>query len=241
MEEVVFTDHGGDICAITLNRPDKRNALTMAMRREIIRLLRSDAVLSARALLLFSTGEIFSAGADLKDPAAMDPRNVSVVSDLMLEIRQCHPIVISAIQGPAIGLGAGIALAADMVLVAPEASFSYPEIRHGLVATMTSVSLIDLMAPRKAFEMLLLGERMNAEDAMQQGLINRIVPADRLQDAAMELARRIAALNPEAVSSAKRFFYEVKEMPYTVGMRSAERVSELMRVYKRAEAAEANS
>lgn len=234
MDEIRLDAAGDGICAITLDRPAKRNAISVAMRREFIRLLQSDVVRDARVLLLLAEGSVFSAGADLRDPEGMDPRNVSLVSEMLAALRNTRAVVIAAVQGPALGLGAGIALTADLVITSTAASFGFPEIQHRLVPTMTAVSLLTYLAPRRAFELMITGDRVTAEQAVDFGLANRVVAPAELHAAVNDMAAKIVALDANAAAITKRFFYEAVEMPFAGGMRAAERVSELMRAYRHA-------
>jgi enoyl-CoA hydratase/carnithine racemase len=236
MADIEFTRLAEGIGAITLNRPEKRNAFNVPMRLELQRLLRSEELQELRVVILRAAGAAFSAGADLKEIGqGARPGDIASAADLFTVFRRTSPVTIAAVQGYALGLGSGIAMAADVVIAAEDAQFGYPEVVHGLVAGITMIALRELVGPRKAMELLVTGRRVGAAEALAIGMVNEVVPVALLGDRALELALQIAANSPLAVRTTKRFFYEAAEMPYGVAVKAGERVIELMRKSKDAQ------
>jgi enoyl-CoA hydratase len=233
MPEVGFAVVEGGVGALTLNRPEKLNAFNVPMRHELARLLRSEELQEMTVVVLQGEGKAFSAGADLNEVGKRERwQDVSAATDLFTAFRRCSPIVIAAVQGYALGLGSGIAMAADIVIAGEDAQFGYPEVKRGLVPGITMVGLREVVGFRRAMELLVTGRRVPAAEALALGMVNEVVPAGSERSRAYELARQIASNAPLAVRTTKRFFYEAAEMPYSVAVRSGERVIELMRKSK---------
>jgi enoyl-CoA hydratase/carnithine racemase len=215
---------------ITIDRPEKRNAFTTPMRQRLVELLSSDEVQQQRAVIVESCGDAFSAGADLREVGRRDSwSDISAAGRIFSGFRRCGPVTIAAVQGYALGLGSGIAMACDLVVAADDAQFGYPEIAHGLVAGVTMVGLKEVVGPRKAMELLVTGRRVPAAEALDLGMLNEVVARERLHDRARELAREIAAHGELAVQTTKRFFYESSEMPFSAAVHAGERVIASMR------------
>lgn len=237
MSEILFEEHGGGVGVITFNRPDKRNAFNTHMRRGLYDLLRDNRLQSLTAVVLKANGPSFCAGADLKEGlSATDKQQTSAGSDLMLQFRRTRPIVIGAVQGGALGLGCGIAMACDIVIAADDATFGYPEVPHGRVAAITMVGLQSIVPARVALELLVTGRQVPASEALALRMINEVTSRGNLDARAMELARKVATYSPLALQATKRFFYESSEMPFSVATRAAERVIEAVKMAPRPEA-----
>lgn len=237
MSEILFDERGGGVGVITFNRPDKRNAFNTQMRRGLYDLLRDNRLQSLTAVVLKANGPSFCAGADLKEGlSATDKQQTSAGSDLMLQFRRTRPIVIGAVQGGALGLGCGIAMACDIVIAADDALFGYPEVPHGRVAAITMVGLQSIVPARVALELLVTGRQVTASEALALRMINEVTSRDNLDARAMELASKVAGYSPIALQATKRFFYESSEMPFSVATRAAERVIEAVKMAPRPEA-----
>lgn len=237
MSEILFDERGGGVGVITFNRPDKRNAFNTQMRRGLYDLLRDNRLQYLTAVVLKANGPSFCAGADLKEGlSATDKQQTSAGSDLMLQFRRTRPIVIGAVQGGALGLGCGIAMACDIVIAADDALFGYPEVPHGRVAAITMVGLQSIVPARVALELLVTGRQVTASEALALRMINEVTSRDNLDARAMELASKVAGYSPIALQATKRFFYESSEMPFSVATRAAERVIEAVKMAPRPEA-----
>jgi 2-(1,2-epoxy-1,2-dihydrophenyl)acetyl-CoA isomerase len=210
----VLTERSGAAVTLTLNRPEARNAVDPSLRRELrARLEEVAADESVRCVVLTGAGGAFSAGADLKAGFDVTPEGHPDVQKALTE--DYHPIIqalrtmpkpaIAAVQGPAAGIGCSFALACDLVLAAESAYFLLAFVNIGLVADGGSSLLIPERAGfARAAEMALLGERVLAPKALEWGLINRVVPDDRLEEEAAQLAERLADGPTRAYAGTKR-------------------------------------
>src|SRR5690349_12909336 len=210
----------GAIRILTLNRPEKRNALDTALSRALLEALRSaDADESVRCVVLTGAGPAFCAGADLaefktlRDPRAAETR-AELTMQLHLAFSKMVTPVVTAINGPAMGGGAGLALAGDLALMAEGAKLAYPETRHGIVAAIVMANLVRQVGRKTAFELLSLGEPIGAKRALELGMVNRVVAAKDLLPAALDLAQKLAAVSRPAMAQTKALFYEVCELPF---------------------------
>ena len=194
--------------------------------------LRCPEAQELNAVVIRSEGEMFCAGADLKEVANRDLRAVASSVDFWSAFRLSRPVLICAVQGLALGLGAGIAMSSDVVIASDKAAFGYPEIQHGLVASYMTVGLQQLMGTRKAFELVITGRRVPAEEALSLGMVTEVVAPEDVEARAYEMARTIADRMPLAIHTTKKFFYEAIEMPFTQGIRASERVVNTIRQNK---------
>lgn len=210
---------------ITFNRPEKRNAFNVAMRGELMDVMRGVAVRDLTCVILRGAGKGFSAGADLREVS--DPSTwpgPAPASQLFRAVREADPVVIAAVHGAALGLGSGLAMAADLVVAARSAVFGYPEVQHGLLAGLTAVGLKELVTRRVAKELLVTGRSVDADEAARLGMVNEVVDDEELMDRALALAAGISANSAAAVKSTKRLFTELDELGHAAGMEHAERV-----------------
>jgi enoyl-CoA hydratase len=204
MSEVVVTRADG-VQIITINRPERRNALTgrvAGMIRAAVDELEADDDL--RVAVLTGAGGCFSSGMDLRAFAAGDriqlPGGVCGITETL----PGKPIV-AAVEGWALGAGLELLLACDLVVAGADAQFGLPEIGHGLVAGGGGALVLPRLVPRSlALELLLTGEPIGADRAHGAGLLNRVVASGMALDAALALARRVAAHQPGAVATARR-------------------------------------
>ena len=202
--------HAGHVAELTFNRPDKLNAMSRTMRIELGDFF-SDLARETdiRCLIVTGAGRAFSAGGDITDFSATPEQ----MHDLMGRISHRwfkalwalpQPVVM-AVNGIAAGGGANLALSGDIVIAAEGAAFAQTFQKIGLVPDLGGAFLLPrLVGPQRAKEMALLGEKIGADDAWRMGLVNRVVPAERLMDEARETARRIAAISPKAATLTKK-------------------------------------
>lgn len=189
---VLIERDGNGIVMLTLNRPEKRNALSIAL---------IDALQAAvdaagrepgnRVIILRGAGRVFCAGLDLQEASAAQNLQpvIERVSHLMQALHASPLITIAAVHGTAIAGGAGLVAACDFAVLADDAQIGYPEVRRGIVAAIVMTLLRRQLRERDARELLLLGEPVDARRALEMGLVNRVVPAG----AVLEEARRLAA------------------------------------------------
>lgn len=220
---LVAEDNG--VVEITLNRPDQLNAINAKAREELAHLfegVRDDP--ARRVLLITGAGRAFSAGADLKDGSVTEPAIESVESrwrgDYRAVLARLGKPSIAAVNGMALGGGFELALACDFRLASPEASFAVPEINLGSIpAGGATQRLARLAGLGRAMELVLLGERIDAAEAYRIGVVNRVVPADRLLPIAREWAAKLAAKAPLALKYAKEAVARSTDIPIEDGIR----------------------
>jgi enoyl-CoA hydratase len=207
------------VARLTLNRPERLNALTWGLMEELRDALRAIAAdENVRSLVLTGAGRGFCAGLDLKQRADDDPlgtgddvvtvfRRQELVASLAIQLRALPQPVIAAVNGPASGGGMALALAADVRLCSPEARFNAAFVRIGLSGGDVGVSYLlpRLVGPGMAAELLFTGRQVDAEEAVRIGLANRVV--DDLDSAALGLAEQIAANSPFGVWMTKQILY----------------------------------
>jgi 2-(1,2-epoxy-1,2-dihydrophenyl)acetyl-CoA isomerase len=214
-ETIQLTIEDG-VANVTLNRPERLNAWNAQFGDELRDALLKDAAdPSVRAVLITGAGRGFSSGADLKDmlEQAMSGQPVPDVGSLLKEryhpiitgIRELPKPVVAAVNGPAVGIGCSLALACDLIWAAESAVFGLAFVNIGLVPDGGSTFLVPAAVGKaRAHEMALLGQPITAEQAFEWGLINKVVPDDKLMDEAGALAKRLAAGPTRSYANSKR-------------------------------------
>jgi enoyl-CoA hydratase/carnithine racemase len=202
---------------ITLNRPEKRNALSLALMAEVISALEEvSAAPEVRAIVIEGAGPAFSAGHDLGEMIGRDAEffdHLFEVCTVMMEtIHRVPQPVIAKVHGIATAAGCQLVASCDLVVAAEGTRFATPGVKIGLFCTTPMVALTRSVGRKRALEMLLTGEPIGAATARDWGLVNRVVPADELEDAVTALAERVAASSPLAVRIGKEAFYEQVEL-----------------------------
>jgi methylglutaconyl-CoA hydratase len=194
------------IVSVTLNRPDRRNALSIdlleALCAEVERLSSDD---TQRVVILRGAGPVFSAGLDLREAAdsSLVDRSAEAVSRALDLLRASPLIVIAAVQGGAFAGGAGLMAACDIVIVASDAKIGFPEARRGLLPALICGVLVHKVREGDLRELFLTGEPIDAARAEQVGLAQRVVPAERLLEEALGVARSVTAGGPNTVRQTK--------------------------------------
>jgi len=197
---------------ITLNRPEQRNALSTPLMRELTdELERHSERPEVRVVILRANGPAFSAGHDLKelvDRTLEEEQEVFEVCTRMMETVQRIPQpVIAAVQGIASAAGCQLVATCDLAIAAEGARFATPGVKIGLFCSTPMVAVSRNIGRKRALEMLLTGVPIDAHTAAEWGLVNRVVPADQLDAAALELANQIAASSPLTLRIGKEAFY----------------------------------
>ena len=240
MPEVLLTENRGAVRILTMNRPDKLNALNTELTDALLKGLeaaRDDD--SVRAVIVTGAGRAFCAGADTSEFKSLTGDNSDAVfarADLSMRLHMAFPSlgkpIVAAARGHAVGGGAGLCLASDLVVASPTLKLGYPETRHGIVAAIVMTGLVRQLGPKKAFELVALGDPLNAEAALGLGLVNRVVPDESLLDEAVALAQKLAAINPASMKGTKDLFYKVMELPYDQAMEAGRDANVAMRSFR---------
>jgi enoyl-CoA hydratase/carnithine racemase len=197
---------------ITLNRPKRRNALSLGLMRELIACLGEVASTPAiPAVILAAEGPAFCSGHDLSEMIGRtvnDYRQLfDVCTELMTRVQSIPQPVIAQVQGIATAAGCQLAATCDLVVASDKAAFATPGVRIGLFCTTPMVALTRAVGRKRAMEMLLTGRQINAAMAAEWGLVNRVVAADELEAATRQLAREIAASSSFTIGLGKQAFY----------------------------------
>lgn len=210
--EHVLLDRAGAVATITMNRPEKRNALSAAHMGELIDALRVvGAERDVGVVVLAGAGPAFCAGHDLRELVGRDlaacRRVFSRCVELMTAVQAIPQPVIARVHGIATAAGCQLVATCDLAIAADTATFATPGVSIGLFCTTPMVAVTRAVGRKRAMEMLLTGAAVDAATAADWGLINRAVPAARLDDEVAALAERIAAASRVTVGIGKRAFY----------------------------------
>jgi enoyl-CoA hydratase/carnithine racemase len=214
----ILVEPGGPIATITMNRPEKRNALSVEHMRELTDCLKAiGAGRDAAVVILKANGPAFSAGHDLAELIDQPPdvyRHVfAVCTELMETIQSIPQPVIAQVHGVATAAGCQLVATCDLAVAAEEARFATPGVKIGLFCSTPMVALSRAIGRKKAMEMLLTGDFISAQEALSFGLINAAVPAAELAATTHALAEKIAAASPLVVGIGKQAFYRQLDMP----------------------------
>lgn len=235
---VVRIENHGAVRVISMNRPDKLNALNtdllLALRDAFAAAEEDDSV---RALVLTGEGRGFTAGADLGEfRGEQTPETVkrnalrsSLMSGLQVMLRKLSKPVVAAVHGAAIGGGAAFAICCDMVVVGTNLKFGYPELKHHITPTGVMTSLLKQIGAKTAFEMFTLGATVSADDVVRLGLANRAVAPEAVLPTAIEIAKAWCENDPAQLAATKNMFYRMLELPFEGGLALGKDVSAAMR------------
>jgi methylglutaconyl-CoA hydratase len=211
---------------LTLNRVDRRNALSRALIDSL-----GDAVARARddsqvrCVILTNSGPSFCAGMDLAElrESLDNAATENSTWNNALKLARVYDLIytlpkptIAAVNGAAVAGGAGLITVCDLAIATPESKFGYPEVRRGLVAAMVMPHLLRHVGERMARHLLLTGELIDATEAQRSGLINSIVPAAQLLDQALQLARSLAAGGPQALAQTKALMHQFSRQAMSI-------------------------
>jgi len=210
--ENLCVEQDGGIAIITLNRPERRNALSLALMLELTTCL--DAMgrnAEVRAIVLRAAGKVFCSGHDLSEMVGRDineyRRIFDVCTELMTKIQAIPQPVIAQVQGIATAAGCQLVATCDLAVAAEEAAFATPGVKIGLFCTTPMVALTRAVGRKRAIQMLVTGELIPARVAAEWGLVNQVVPAEELPTATRNLAEKIAEASPLVVGLGKQAFY----------------------------------
>jgi enoyl-CoA hydratase/carnithine racemase len=202
---LLIEDRGRPV--LTMNRPEKRNALNNALTRRCWRALRAaDADDAVNVIVLTGAGRVLRRRdlSEFKDLTSDNQPLVERRAQLTMSLHEIFPRltkpVITAINGAAMGGGAGLALAGDLALMAESAKLGYPEVKHGIVAAIVMPNLVRQVGRKAAFELLATGQPVGARRALELGMVNRVVPDAELMVEALKLAGELAAVSRPAMA-----------------------------------------
>ncbi len=200
------------VTVVTLNRPQRRNALSLALMLELLACLEEIGGDShIRAVILAAAGKVFCSGHDLAEMTGRDltayRRIFDVCSQLMLKIQAIPQPVIAEVQGLATAAGCQLVAACDLAVASEDAAFATPGVKIGLFCTTPMVALTRAIGRKRALQMLLTGEIVPARTAAEWGLVNQVAPASGLQAATRQLAAKVAEASGVVVSIGKQAFY----------------------------------
>jgi methylglutaconyl-CoA hydratase len=208
----------GHTGTLILNRPDKRNALTRALMAELMQGLEDmRCERGVRAVVISGSGSAFCAGMDLGEmqetaknfnAQTLWYEDAAAYRDLLDALLRLPKPIIAAVGGPAIAGGAGLALACDIVLAAPEAKFGLPEPKRGVVAGMVAPLLTFRLGAGRAGYLLMSAQTISAEEAFRMGIYHELMPGEKMWPRAHQLAGEIAGCAPEAILLTKRLLNE---------------------------------
>ncbi|HZN11392.1 MAG TPA: enoyl-CoA hydratase-related protein [Blastocatellia bacterium] len=218
----ILAESDGAVAYLTLNRPDKRNALGERLIAELrAALAAAEADARTRAVVLRGAGRDFCAGADLAQlekisrGSVLDNReDAAQFAALLLQIRRLKKPVIAAVHGRALAGGAGLASACDLVIAARSAQFAYTEVRIGFVPAMVMAVARRNLGEKRAFEVLATAKTLTAEEAERIGLINRVCDDADFPAAVAGLAAEVAGLSQSAIMLTKYLLYQIDAMDF---------------------------
>src|SRR3954468_5689008 len=235
----LLSEDQGAVRILTLNRPEKRNALDTALSSALLEALRAaDENEEVRCVVLTGAGPGFCAGADLSEFKGLgDPQAAETRAELTMQLhlafsRMLTPVV-TAINGAAMGGGAGLAIAGDMAVMAQTAKLGYPETKHGIVAAIVMANLVRQVGRKTAFELVALGEPIGARRALLLGMVNRVAAKGKALDEALDIAKRLAEVAQPAMAHTKSLFHQVADLALEPALKRGRDVNKRMRNFEK--------
>jgi methylglutaconyl-CoA hydratase len=227
----------GGVLTLTLNRPDKRNALSSALVEALHGALDSaDLDAEVRVVVLTGAGKDFCAGADLEEllasaDASAEATEASAfrLGSLFTRMRSLPKPVIAVVRGRALAGGAGLMTACDIVIASEGAQVGYPEVLRGFVPAMVMTTLRRQVGEKAALDLALTGRLLGAEEACRTGLVSRVVPEEALEKEGRDLARVVAGAPASALALTKQLFYQLDGLSMEQGIALGARINALAR------------
>ena len=236
----VLVERKGAVGIVRLNRPERRNAMNAELVQETIEALQElDADPDVNALVILSTHpRVFCAGRDLAEGSSETATDIARQREIsngparmFLAIRSLRKVVVAGVNGFALAGGTGLAAWCDLVVAADDAVFGVPEANVGLFPSVVVPALgYNTASVKKCLEMILTGDRIDADAAERLGLVNMIVPAETLEEATMELARKVASKSPTTLQVAKKTFYNMLAMEYNQAVKYGAEITAMLAV-----------
>ena len=243
--ERVLAELDSGVLTLTLNRPEKRNALDSLMIDALHEQLdRAEVDAEVRVLVIRGEGKDFCAGADLAEllesadkSADENAANAQRLGDVFIAMRRLPKSVVAVVHGRALAGGCGLATACDVVLAHSAASFGYPEVKRGFVPAMVIAMLRRAVGEKVAYDLVGTGHILSAPEALQVGLVSRVVAADQFAASIDGTVAEMAAASPSAVALIKRQLYEVEGRSFEAAIALGAKVNAVARAtpdFKRA-------
>lgn len=219
----------GAVRLLTLDRPDKLNAMDTALVEGLVAALQAaDADPGVGAVVITGAGRAFCAGADMSEFRDLPPgerapveRRAQLTASLQRLLPGLAKPVVAATRGHVLGGGCALALACDLVVAAQSSRFGYPEVRRGILASSVTPNLARQVGTKAAFELLATGRSIEPGRALELGMVNRVVPDGTEVEAALELAAELAALPAPALQATKRLFYRTLDVDFAQALELA--------------------
>ena len=213
--EDVEVVHEGPVTRVVLARPERRNALSLSLMRQVLAAL-EELPEETQVVVLAAEGPAFSAGHDLTELVDRDDAFYRELFDVCTEMMEAiHGIpqpVIARVHGPAYAAGCQLVASCDLAVAAEAATFATPGVKIGLFCSTPMVPVSRAVGRKRALELLLTGEPISAQTALEWGLVNRVVPAERLDGTVSELVDQITRYSPLVIGIGKHAFYEQMEL-----------------------------
>lgn len=216
----ILVDVSDGVGRVTLNLPDRRNAMSLALLEELRQALRGLGEDSSVTIVVIEgAGPVFSAGHDMSEMVDREPEFhnalFSVCTDVMLSIQSMPQPVIAKVHGVATAAGCQLVAACDLAVVTDDSRFATPGVRIGLFCSTPMVPITRAIGRKRALEMLFTGEMISAETARDWGLVNRVVPAEELETEVTRLIGQITRFSADVIAIGKNAFYEQIDHPQT--------------------------
>jgi methylglutaconyl-CoA hydratase len=236
-EPRVLVRREGGVATLTLNRPDKRNALDRKMLAELkAALVECDLAAEVRVVALRGAGKDFCAGLDLEElleSADLAPeeneRRAMELGEVFVALRKLPKVCVAVVEGRALAGGCGLATACDLVVARAGAQFGYPEINRGFVPAMVLTMLRRAVGEKAAFDLAATGRLVVAEEAEQMGLISGVVPAEDFEEEVGKLLAQLAGFSASALALTKHQLYALDDLGFEAGIRLGARVNAIAR------------
>lgn len=223
-EGVLLREDQGPIAVLTMNRPDARNSLSVELLGELVsQFVDLSDTPSVKAIVIAGNGPVFCAGHDIREleqhrededgGKAFFDKTFAASSSVMSAIVKSPKPVLAAVEGTATAAGCQLVATCDLAVASDEAEFCTPGVHIGLFCSTPAVAVARNVGRKRAMEMLLLGEMVGADDALQFGLVNRVVPRTEVMTLTLDLAEKIASKSAAAISMGKKAFYEQIDAP----------------------------
>ncbi len=235
--ERILLERSKGVATITLNRPDKKNALDLRMIAELKQAVRDlDLASDVTIVAIRGAGKEFCAGLDLNElleaadltPAQNEARAWEL-GEVFVELRRIPKVTVAVVEGRCLAGGCGLATACDLVLAKAGSQFGYTEINRGFVPAMVMTMLRRLVGEKVAFDLAATGRLLDAEEALRVGLISRVLPAEGFDAAARAEVERLAGLSATALAMTKQQFYQLDGLSLVDGIKLGAKVNAVAR------------